>query len=65
MELKKQRNVKTDKAFISILKEQSKKYDAMCRLVNKEVGFEYLNEGGFKEYWFKKMPVLESVWNEY
>jgi len=52
------RKVETDSATIAILKEQSAKWRAFARIVNKKYGVFLIKTNGFKEYILSKLPVL-------
>lgn len=60
-EMAEQRKVHFDKAYASLFKEQSKKYNKFCRLVNEHAGVNYLKEDGLKKYWIAKNPLLKEL----
>lgn len=59
-ELAKIRNVKLDSGMISIIKEQSDKWAAFGRIVNKKYGILFIRLDGFKEYMIKHIPELKD-----
>ena len=59
-ELAKKRNVKLDSGMISIIKEQSDKWAAFGRIVNKKYGILFIRLDGFKNYVISKIPELKD-----
>ena len=59
-ELAKIRNVKLDSGMISIIKEQSDKWAAFGRIVNKKYGILFIRLDGFKEYMIMHIPKLKD-----
>lgn len=54
------RHSSSDETFIAVVKEQSQKWGAFCRIVNNKVGFKVLKEDGFKNYMLSRMPELKK-----
>ena len=59
-DLAKIRNVKLDSGMTSIIKEQSDKWAAFGRIVNKKYGVEFIKLDGFKNYIITKIPELKD-----
>ena len=59
-ELAKVRNVELDSGMISIIKEQSDKWAAFGRIVNKKYGILFIRLDGFKNYVISKIPELKD-----
>jgi hypothetical protein len=54
------RHSSSDGTVIAVIREQSQKWAAFCRIVNKKLGMEFLKEDGFKNYILLKMPELKG-----
>ena len=56
----KKRNVSSNSAFASVMKEINDKWNAICRLFVKFHGFSPLQEDGFINSYLDKMPELQD-----
>lgn len=54
-EIAKKRHVMLDKSFLAIINEQNQKWNALCRLLEREYQVSVLKKDGFKEFWLKKL----------
>lgn len=58
------RKVRTDRALLSLIREQNQKYNSFVRLINKEAGEEVLIEDGFRKIIYEKLGVEGGNKNE-
>lgn len=56
-----ERNVKTDGGIVSVIKEVNQKWNALCKIYEKEYGCEVLVRNGFVSYWKHRIPELNNV----
>lgn len=54
------RNIKTDDGTVAVLHEMNEKFNAVCRLFEKEFGLTPLRKDGFMNYWRNKIPALDE-----
>lgn len=55
IEIAKKRRVISDKSFLAIINEQNQKWNALCRLLEREYQVSVLKKDGFKNFWLKKL----------
>jgi hypothetical protein len=59
-DLVKARNSNSDECVLSVMKEQSQKWAAFARIVNKDMGSIFVKEDGFSLLLTKMMPALKG-----
>jgi hypothetical protein len=59
--LQKQRNAQNDNAIVPILKEVNQKWNALCRMFEKECKQPVLKTDGLMDFWKKHIPELEKI----
>lgn len=53
------RNVRTDCGGTAVLREMNDKYNAVCRMFEKEYGVSPIIKDGFMTYWRRQIPALD------
>lgn len=56
-----ERQVKTDRGAVAVIKEQNEKWNALCAIYEKNHGMEILKRNGFLEYMKMQIPALK-IW---
>ena len=54
------RNIRTNRGSISVLRELNDKYNAICRMFEKEYGASPIKKDGFMSYWRNQIPELDT-----
>lgn len=57
-EMIRSRHVKTNSGAVAVILELNQKYNAVCRLFQKNYGTSPLLQNGFLTYWAKQIPEL-------
>ena len=55
------RKASSNRAMVSLIKEQNQKYNKFCRLVNERCGVKFLKEDGLKNYWMLNFPTIKKL----
>lgn len=53
------RKVRTDCGGVAVLRELNDKYNAVCRMFERDYGAPVIKKDGFMDYWRKQIPELE------
>ena len=59
-EIMKSRNVRMDKAAVSVIKEQNQKWNKLARMFEKEYGFSPIVRDGLLKYEISKIPEIKD-----
>ena len=59
-EIMKSRNVRMDKAAVSVIKEQNQKWNKLARMFEKEYGFSPIGRDGLLKYEISKIPEIKD-----
>ena len=59
-EISEKRKIRTDSGAVSMLRELNDKYNAVCRMFEKDFGVSPIKENGFMNYWRREIPELDQ-----
>lgn len=59
-DLRDRRHIKKISGMASAIKDVNSRWNAMCKLFEKEYGSSPLIRDGFKEFWIREVPELKS-----
>lgn len=62
-EIMKSRNVRMDRATVSVIKEQNQKWNKIARMFEKEYGFSPIARDGLLKYEISKIPEIKDYLN--